>query len=149
MRAWRIGHACEVPHDVRIPWIREAGMSESSSWRTVYSARCACGTEMKFTDRRYRPRTCEDCKRRRDVEYRARRNDNHVPPSLRAAVIARDGRACRYCSTPVRERRHRHDSGRDTLEIDHVVPVVAGGMTTLANLVVSCFGCNRRKGGRI
>jgi 5-methylcytosine-specific restriction endonuclease McrA len=55
---------------------------------------------------------------------------------------------CQHCARAVRRRRSRHDIERDTIEIDHVIPLNLGGETTVANLVVSCMGCNRKRGGR-
>lgn len=43
-----------------------------------------------------------------------------------------------YRSVP--ERVHFHH------EIDHVIPVCAGGTNDLVNLVLACEPCNRRKG---
>jgi hypothetical protein len=33
--------------------------------------------------------------------------------------------------------------------LDHVVPVSLGGQTTLENLALACFHCNRRKSSRV
>lgn len=104
---------------------------------------CACGTALRWS-----ARTCDPCKAAHEAAYRARRSAGNVSPALRAAVIERDGYVCRHCLRPVRPRRCRGDIERDTLEIDHVVPLLCGGETTLDNLVVSCMGCNRAKGGR-
>ncbi|MFD6093664.1 HNH endonuclease [Oerskovia sp. NPDC060338] len=52
---------------------------------------------------------------------------------------------CRYCKREV----NRYDASSKDLDgrpqLDHVDPAFAGGVT---NLVVSCAGCNRRKGAR-
>ncbi len=60
-----------------------------------------------------------------------------IPDDLRAQVIARAKGHCEYCQTPgviVVE-----------MEIDHIVPVSAGGLTTLDNLCLACVGCNGYK----
>jgi hypothetical protein len=57
--------------------------------------------------------------------------------SLRQAVIARAGGYCEYCRAPI--------AVVVEFEIDHIVPVAAGGDTTLENLCVACGGCNRFK----
>lgn len=62
---------------------------------------------------------------------------------LRAAVIARDGQACRYCGAmllpgPLTASR--------PITIDHVIPVSRGGTKDLVNLVVACYWCNHVKG---
>jgi 5-methylcytosine-specific restriction endonuclease McrA len=54
-------------------------------------------------------------------------------------VYARDANTCQYCG----RRLPRHE-----LNLDHVVPRSQGGQSTWENIVCSCHGCNRRKGGR-
>ena len=94
------------------------------------------------------PRTCDACKRENEAAYRARRAAASIKPAVRAAVVARDGYVCRYCGCAVRHRKHLRDIERDTIELDHVVPVFEGGKSTVDNLVVCCMWCNRKKAGR-
>jgi len=54
----------------------------------------------------------------------------------RAAVLARDGRRCRYC-------------GKWANTVDHVVPRARGGTDQPSNLVAACWPCNRDKGASI
>ena len=54
-------------------------------------------------------------------------------------IFLRDANMCQYCG----ERRPRSE-----LNLDHVVPRAAGGLTTWENVVCACLECNRRKGGR-
>lgn len=61
---------------------------------------------------------------------------------LRAAVRHRDKGRCRYCEVKVRWSDRRSAQGG---VFDHVDPTIAAGA---ANLVVSCRGCNSRKGKR-
>lgn len=61
---------------------------------------------------------------------------------LRAVVRHRDKSRCRYCEVKVRWSDRRSAQGG---VIDHVDPRIAAGA---ANLVVSCRGCNSRKGNR-
>lgn len=67
----------------------------------------------------------------------------HLPPSAvrfsRTNVIARDRFTCQYCGEHL--PRHR-------LNVDHVIPKSQGGGSTWENVVCSCVGCNRKKGGR-
>lgn len=67
-----------------------------------------------------------------------RRHLNGVPFS-RANIYARDNHQCQYCGQgfPVAQ-----------LTFDHVIPVSQGGRKEWENIVTSCIGCNRRKGGR-
>lgn len=46
------------------------------------------------------------------------------------AVHIRDGETCRYCGFP-------------SQVLDHVFPAAAGGSSRSANLVASCYRCNR------
>ena len=54
-------------------------------------------------------------------------------------IFVRDGNTCQFCGM----RKQRSE-----LNLDHVVPRAAGGLTTWENVVCSCLDCNRRKGGR-
>lgn len=62
-----------------------------------------------------------------------------IPPIIRWAVIHRDKSTCRYCGRYLKQ----------DIELDHVIPVVRGGSTNIANLVTACRPCNRRKGTRL
>lgn len=52
--------------------------------------------------------------------------------SVRDHVEQRDGFRCVYCGGPGQE-------------LDHVLPVAAGGKAIRANTVMACQSCNRRK----
>lgn len=56
----------------------------------------------------------------------------------RFRIFKRDNFTCMYCG-----RRPPHV----TLEVDHIKPVCEGGTDDLANLITSCFECNRGKSG--
>lgn len=59
-----------------------------------------------------------------------------VGPRARFEVFKRDGFACQYCGrTPPAA----------ILEIDHILAVSRGGSDDEANLLTSCFDCNRGK----
>ena len=60
-----------------------------------------------------------------------------ISKRLRFQVLRRDNYCCVYCG-----RR----APSVTLEIDHQVPVSAGGGNDLENLVAACLECNRGKG---
>ncbi|WP_290055640.1 HNH endonuclease [Amycolatopsis solani] len=79
-------------------------------------------------------RSENDVKKAKDRELR--------DPKLKAAVRLRDADTCRYCGKTCKHSDRVSDDG---LTYDHVDPEIAGGM---ANLVVACRGCNRRKGRR-
>lgn len=58
------------------------------------------------------------------------------PPTIkriRDFIMARDNQTCFYC-------------GEKATQIDHLIPVVYGGLNTSTNLVASCAKCNNLKG---
>ena len=63
-----------------------------------------------------------------------------TPPSVRLAVLIRDGFRCVYCGATKEDAR---------LEVDHVIPVCKGGTNDIGNLVASCRECNIGKGGKM
>jgi hypothetical protein len=65
-----------------------------------------------------------------------------IPAGLRFAVLARDGFRCRYCGCTASEPGV-------VLQLDHVVPVAAGGATSEDNLVAACADCNLGKSKRL
>lgn len=54
-------------------------------------------------------------------------------------VCLRDNFSCQYCGEKL---------PMSQLNYDHVVPRRQGGKTVWENIVVSCYPCNERKGGR-
>jgi hypothetical protein len=76
--------------------------------------------------------------KQRALAYIRRRQRLHLAPSVRDAVMARDGRRCRYC--------HKSIGPRTNFHLDHVVPVYNGGTNDVNNLVVACTKCNASKG---
>lgn len=62
-------------------------------------------------------------------------------PRLRAGVVDRARGRCEYC-------RLAQAGQEATFHVDHVIPVVSGGPTTLENLALACVSCSLRKGPR-
>lgn len=62
---------------------------------------------------------------------------------LRNSIKTRDNFTCRKCGVSVAQEPHL------LLEIDHIVPVSKGGLTTEENLQTLCWRCNRSKGAKI
>lgn len=62
---------------------------------------------------------------------------------LRQAIKERDGFACRKCGVSVSQEPNL------LLEIDHIIPVSKGGLTTEDNLQTLCWRCNRSKGAKM
>jgi len=66
----------------------------------------------------------------------------YVSKALRRLVAAQAKQRCGYCLSP--------QSITGTLmEIEHIIPESAGGLTTEANLWLACKLCNDHKGDRI
>lgn len=62
---------------------------------------------------------------------------------LRSLIKARDGYSCQHCGISVAVEPHL------LLEIDHILPVSKGGLSTPENLQTLCWRCNRAKGAKI
>ncbi|MEJ1229851.1 MAG: HNH endonuclease signature motif containing protein [Galbitalea sp.] len=62
---------------------------------------------------------------------------------LRNQIKARDGYSCLQCGISVAVEPHL------LLEVDHVMPVSKGGLSTPENLQTLCWRCNRSKGSKI
>jgi hypothetical protein len=56
----------------------------------------------------------------------------------RQQIEARANGRCEYCQSPV-------TFAVQSFECEHIIPVMLGGKTTLANLAFACGGCNRSK----
>jgi hypothetical protein len=65
-----------------------------------------------------------------------------ISASLRRQVIERAGNCCEYCGLA-------QTSQEAAFHVDHVLPVIAGGNTTLENLALACVSCSLRKGARL
>lgn len=63
--------------------------------------------------------------------------------SLREKIKNRDGYACQICGLSVNDEKNL------LLEIDHIVPLSKGGITSESNLQTLCWKCNRSKGAKI
>lgn len=61
-----------------------------------------------------------------------------VPPALRALLAERDQQRCVYCLTTEENCGLR-------MHVDHIIPEVAGGVTTEENICLACFSCNVAK----
>lgn len=62
---------------------------------------------------------------------------------LRQRIKERDGFTCKQCGASVQKEPNL------LLEIDHIIPVSKGGLTTEDNLQTLCWRCNRKKGNKI
>lgn len=71
---------------------------------------------------------------------RRRRARKQITAKVRFAVLTRDRFRCVYCGATPREAQ---------LEVDHVLPLAAGGTSTLSNLATACASCNAGKGNAV
>ena len=63
--------------------------------------------------------------------------------SLRRKILERDNFTCQCCGNSNKIEPNL------LLEIDHIMPLAKGGMTTEDNLQVLCWKCNRSKGAKV
>jgi 5-methylcytosine-specific restriction endonuclease McrA len=63
-----------------------------------------------------------------------------ITPALRRQVMLLDGQRCAYCRSPT--------VIGIPMVVEHIVPIVAGGITAVDNLCLSCYRCNEFKGAR-
>ena len=59
-----------------------------------------------------------------------------VTPKLRFAILSRDNFTCRYCGRV---------AASNELQVDHKIPVAAGGNDEPKNLTTACVLCNQGK----
>lgn len=71
--------------------------------------------------------------------YNRRGIREHVPGNIRYDVLAKSGGVCVACGVSTLER---------ALEVDHIVPVNAGGTNDMSNLQALCYKCNAQKRDR-
>jgi len=63
--------------------------------------------------------------------------------ALRQKIKIRDNFTCKKCGISANNERNL------LLEIDHIIPLAKGGITTETNLQTLCWKCNRSKGAKI
>jgi hypothetical protein len=62
---------------------------------------------------------------------------------LRDSIKKRDNHTCRQCSVSLAAEPHL------LLEVDHIIPVSRGGLSTPDNLQTLCWRCNRTKSNKV
>lgn len=62
---------------------------------------------------------------------------------LRHEILARDGYVCKNCGASQQKEPNL------LLEVDHIIPISKGGMTSTDNLQTLCWRCNRTKGSKV
>lgn len=66
----------------------------------------------------------------------------YLPAELRRTILLAAQGRCAYCQSPERLMGV-------LFEVDHIIPVAAGGATALENLCLACPTCNRYKAKRL
>jgi hypothetical protein len=66
---------------------------------------------------------------------------SHIPARLRRTVEIRAVGRCEYC-------RLAQEGQEATFHIDHIIPKIKGGSTTVDNLALACVSCSLRKKAR-
>jgi 5-methylcytosine-specific restriction endonuclease McrA len=64
--------------------------------------------------------------------------EQRINAELRQKVTARAHRCCEYCRSQARY-------ATQPLSVEHIIPRVKSGPTTLENLALACQGCNNHK----
>lgn len=62
---------------------------------------------------------------------------------LRESIKTRDNHTCQYCSISLAAEPHL------LLEVDHIIPLSKGGLSTTENLQTLCWRCNRTKSNKV
>lgn len=95
----------------------------------------------------YSPLLCSEClyefwggQRRASTMPGSGREREAIPPRVRFGVLQRDGFRCTYCG--------RTAAAGAVLQVDHVIPVAAGGTNDPDNLVAAYVDCNQGKSDR-
>lgn len=81
-------------------------------------------------------------KRRQQLRKGKKRHGPHARERrwLVRHLVRKSGGRCRYC---------REQVPRDTMTVDHLTPLSAGGLDRLDNLALACLACNQEKGAGI
>jgi 5-methylcytosine-specific restriction endonuclease McrA len=111
---------------------REAGLSYDESLRVITTFEA-----LDFSG----PTRCNQCVERQIRKVTSGGTSERVglPPSLRFQILQASGFRCVYCG------RGSNSTPPVELEVDHIVPVAAGGSNEPGNLQASCRDCNRGK----
>ncbi len=65
-----------------------------------------------------------------------------IVPARRLAIYIRDGFACAYCGTDLKNAAPRD------VTLDHLLPRSLGGSNASGNLVTACRSCNSSRGNK-
>jgi hypothetical protein len=150
--AWREAHP-----EYAAEWAKEHrhyGRDRSRDLRgsKEYSRECiVCGKS--FTT--YRPSKftcCDECKQNRLLERRIPKEQIVDADITVKALFKRDGGICYLCGKPCDFDdidKAKNAIGRNYPSIDHMIPVVRGGLHSWKNVKLAHVGCNASKGAKV
>ena len=78
---------------------------------------------------------------------RARTPRNTATRDKHRNTIAQHHPPCHWCKEPIDYEAHHHHP--NSFQVDHVIPIAAGGPDTLDNKVPSHRRCNRAKSDKV
>lgn len=78
-----------------------------------------------------------------DFQNSAKGQRRLMTPALRRFILERDDNTCKKCGNSTRNEQNL------LLEVDHIIPIARGGLTTEDNLQTLCWKCNRSKGSKL
>ena len=117
----------------RVSWFRPYMDSFSG---LEFERECAkCGAE--FIGYSHNARFCSS-------KCRPKKGSRSLSPSLRMAVLERDGWVCHLCGRRIGRTANANSAAGAS--VDHLVPVSCGGSDDLSNLAAAHRGCNSSRG---
>lgn len=150
------GHEChkrlQQEHAKRT-WLKRRGPKQESV--TCANPKCRVQFHSGYGD--FRSKYCsQTCSNRHRGQSRPGSNDRRRAKKYGAPyefvnpikVLDRDGWKCHLCGKQLRkEDRGTHKPVAP--EIDHVIPLAAGGSHSYSNVACACRSCNAAKGARV
>jgi hypothetical protein len=119
-----------------------------AKWPEVYEQTAEHRLAQQRQHRKENPEKVRAFARKR----RARKKENGFEKYTEAQVLGLHGPTCHLCQKPIDlslPRKIGVEGWRDSLQIDHVMPIAKGGPDTLANVKPSHARCNIGKRDRL
>lgn len=127
-----------------------------NKYANKYICQCDCGNIVSIEARNLYAGITKSCgcirkdwRKERGYEYKenfkkrvVNTQRSKMTPKLRYEILKRDNFRCVLCGRNVEEDGVK-------LEIDHIIPISKGGLTSKENLRCLCKDCNRGKGDKI
>ena len=122
------------------------GLEEGTQRHARWICKCDCGNITSVSGRHLRDGEVSSCGKCRKTEYSSgtdfyKEQRSKMTPAFREKIKQRDNYTCQKCGLSIYDEPHL------LLEVDHIIPISKGGMSTEDNLITLCWQCNRLKGG--